>query len=109
MTSYRRRQSYQLAELWAAMDAKTCILTRSARDGMVSLGFTEQDGEDCLRSLARKHFVKGEPDKGGERGVFHDQYSISWDGRHVFIKFYRVAEGQPFFVTSFKADTDFDF
>lgn len=109
MTNYRRRQSYGLEELWAALDANRCMFTRAAREGRASMGFTEQDGNDCLKSLSKGHFIKGEPDKGGHHGVFHDQYSILLDGHHIFIKFYRLAEDQPVIVSSFKTDTGYDF
>jgi hypothetical protein len=108
LTKARGWQTYTLEELWAALDDESYSLTPAARDGMADLGFTEQDGVECLRALAKTVFCKSEPDKQGRR-VFHDIYKTQWDGRHVYVKFFRADPGGPFIITSFKRDTDKDY
>lgn len=109
MTVERRRPTYALEALWSAIDDGRCVFPAGAREGRNALGFTEQDGNECLKSLTRGQFDKGEPDRKGRKGVFHDSYKTVWDGKPVYIKFFRLADDEPFIVSSFKSDTDADF
>ena len=106
MTTDRLWQTYRLEDLWSAMDEGLCVFHAGARDGRNTLGFTEADGNSCLRSLRREHFVKSSVDKTGRKGLFHDIYKTTWDGQSVYIKFFRLGIDQPFVVSSFKRDTD---
>ncbi|MCE5253043.1 MAG: type II toxin-antitoxin system MqsR family toxin [Actinomycetia bacterium] len=108
MTIDRSRPSYRLEDLRVAIDNQRCVFTKSAREGRAALGFTEEDGNECLKSLSRSEFAKSAPDRAGRKGLFHDQYATCWDGHHIFVKFFRVSDDQPFIVSSFKTDTDYD-
>ena len=98
------RPTYPLEELWQAIDTGQCWFHAAARDGRNALGFTEEDGNECLESLSREDFMKSSADRRGRKGLFHDVYCTTWNGRDVYIKFFRLASGQPFVVSSFKAD-----
>jgi hypothetical protein len=106
VTTDRLWQTYRLEDLWRAMDDGLCVFHALARDGRGALGLTEAEGNRCLRSLSREHFVKSSADRTGRKGLFHDVYKTTWNGQSVYIKFFRLRIDQPFVVSSFKRDTD---
>ena len=108
MTTDRLRPTYRLEDLWAAVDEERCIFHAGARDGRNALDLTEEDSDLCLKSLSKEVFVKSSADRMGRRGVFHDVYRTVWEGRPIYVKFFRLETSQPFIISSFKRDTDAD-
>lgn len=107
VTTDRGRPSYELGDLWTALETGEYVFRRTARDGFSALGWKEADACHCLRRLSRSGFQKsmlGRDIKG-----WHDVYKVEWKGHRVYVHFCRPTAEAPFVIAAFKQDTDFDY
>ena len=63
-------------------------ITRTAEETAMSLGYGLQDVVDAVQDLLPEDFEVSSPAHSPPvQGVWHDTYSMKWDGMHLYIKF----------------------
>lgn len=86
---FKLKPHHDLAEIqskFATVDGLE--ITRTAESTARALGYGLQDVVDAVQDLERRDFVKSAPAHSPPvAGVWHDTYSMRWDGYHLYIKF----------------------
>ncbi len=95
--------TYDLRSIQREMNSiKTLRVTVSARQGAVSLGFSDHDVVDLIQSLSVGDFYKTMPPINPKFTAYQDVYKAQFLGKSVYIKFQKIS---GFFVISCKEDT----
>lgn len=79
---------HDLAGIQAKAEAKRLMLTWTAVRSAREIGYDENGILSAVQSLERGDFVKSETAHNPpNHRVWHDTYSLPWDGRWLYLKF----------------------
>ena len=84
----RNAPSYSLEHIKSVFcKPESLVMTNSARQGMVALGFSRQDAVDAIQALTKKDFYKSMPPKHLHFAAWQDVYKSQFKGVGLYIKF----------------------
>ncbi len=95
------RPSYNLSDIKKAFSNENkLIMTVSAKQGQLLLGFSDQDVIDAIHSLTNNDFYKSMEPKTPGFTAWQDVYKSNFKGVHLYIKFQVNTYGE--LILSFK-------
>ncbi|WP_252176756.1 type II toxin-antitoxin system MqsR family toxin [Endozoicomonas sp. 4G] len=99
----RTKPTYPLAEIKKQFNSQKGLrMTFSARQGAVSIGFSDYDVIAAIQALKESDFYKSMVPLTESFKHWQDVYKSCFAGVELYIKFQRAKNGQFFMLISFK-------
>ena len=102
----KKRPTHDLRSIQAKFaDVTSLEITRTAENSAKRMGYDLNDVWEAVQDLEPGDFVRSEPAHSPPvPGVWHDTYTMRWDGMHLYIKFAGTTV-VDIVLTSFKENT----
>lgn len=87
--------TYDLSGIKQTFDSTAKLrMTGSARQGAISLGFSDQDVVDAIQALTPQDFHKTMKPTHSNFAAMQDVYKPTFKGVDLYVKFQRLSNGQ---------------